>query len=135
MVSFKYSFKTLSFHRNISGQIPLHFAAKYGHLDIVKYLVDKGPGFINFKNIRFRTPLHWSCSYAGYEGHEACEEISYFLVENGADININNKDGFPPLYYAKSGPLGQKFANKLKEISKNVPVRPLEIGIDRVYWG
>ena len=51
---------------------------------------------VNFKNIRWRTALHWSTSYAGYEGFENCEEISYFLARNGGDINQKNKDLMTP---------------------------------------
>jgi len=101
----------------------------------VKLLVEKGPGFINFKNIRHRTPLHWAVSYAGYGGYEACEEICYFLIKNGADINVMNKDYFTPLDYAKKSPLGKDFITRLKEAAKGVEVRPLDIGMDRVYWG
>ena len=50
---------------------------------MAKYLIEKGPGYINFKNIRWRTPLHWACSYAGYEDFEGCEEVAYLLVKAG----------------------------------------------------
>ncbi len=50
---------------------------------MAKYLIEKGPGYINFKNIRWRTPLHWACSYAGYEDYEGCEEVAYLLVKAG----------------------------------------------------
>lgn len=56
-----------------------------------------GPGMINFKNIRFRTPLHFSCSYAGYEGFEACRDISFYLVSLGGDLKVKNKDNLTPL--------------------------------------
>jgi ankyrin repeat protein len=120
---------------DIDGQLALHWAAKNGYMDMVKYLVDIGPGFINFKNIRFRTPLHWAASYAGYDGYEACEEIAYYLVEHGADITIKNKDTMTPIKLAEKGPLGKKFADKLKEKAKGVEPVPLQIGIKRVFWG
>ena len=31
--------------------------------------------------------------------------------------------------------LGKKFSDKLVELSKGVEVRPVDIGIDRVFWG
>jgi len=57
------------------------------------------------------------------------------LVKNGADLTIESKDEISALDLAKKGPLGQKFANKLKEMAKGVPVMPVDISIDRVYWG
>jgi hypothetical protein len=103
----------------------------------VKYLLGKGPGYINFKNIRYRTALHWSAAYAGYEGFEACEEITYYLINNGADISVENKDGLCPVEYAKKGPLGKAFADRMKEAAKayGKPRYPVDIALDRVYWG
>lgn len=46
-----------------------------------------------------------------------------------------NKDYFTPLDYAKKSPLGKDFITRLKEAAKGVEVRPLDIGMDRVYWG
>jgi ankyrin repeat protein len=101
-------------------------------------VVEKGPGYINFKNIRWRTPLHWACSYAGYEGTEGCEEIAYFLVKNGANFNADNRDGFSSLDYAKKGPLGKVFVDNLRKAGQGVAIRKVDIGLgpgDRVYWG
>ena len=56
-------------------------------------------------------------------------------MKNGADLTIESKDEISALDLAKKGPLGQKFANKLKEMAKGVPVMPVDISIDRVYWG
>lgn len=101
-------------------------------------MIEKGPGYINFKNVRWRTSLHWACSYAGYEGFEDCEEIAVLLVQNGANFNQDNKDGFCPLDYAKKGPLGKAFVDKLRNAGKGVAIRPVDIGLgpsDRVYWG
>lgn len=120
---------------DIDGQIPLHFAAKFGHVDLARYLIDKGPGYVNFFNIRYRTPLHWACSYAGYGGYEGCEEIAYMLVRAGGDLKFDNKDRCTPLWYAEKSPLGKSFAKNLKEYAKGIDVRPVDIGMDRVYWG
>ncbi|CAK9253258.1 unnamed protein product [Sphagnum jensenii] len=82
-----------------------------------------GPGMINFRNIRWRTPLHWSTSYAGYEGCDRCKDISLYLASHGGDINIQNKDQMTPLEFAKRGPLGKAFAEELKKAAAGVPVR------------
>lgn len=81
----------------LKGSQLLHHAAKNGHFEMVKFLCERNPGMINFKNIRFRTPLHFSCSYAGYEGFESCRDISLYLVSMGGDLKIKNKDLMSPL--------------------------------------
>ena len=119
---------------DIDGQLMLHFAAKNGHVELAKYLNEKGPGFINFKNIRYRTPLFWACQNAGKI--DGCEEIAYYLVENGASLDIESKDFESPYDKAKKSKLGKPFADKLREMSKGVEVRlPVDIAVDRVYWG
>lgn len=119
---------------DIDGQLMLHFAAKNGYVELAKYLNEKGPGFINFKNIRYRTPLFWACQNAGKT--EGCEEIAIYLVENGASLDIESKDFESPYDKAKKSKLGKPFADKLREISKTVEVRlPVDIAVDRVYWG
>lgn len=119
---------------DIDGQLMIHFAAKLGYVELTKYLNEKGPGFINFKNIRYRTPLYWACQNAGK--NEGCEEIAYYLVENGASLDIESKDNETPYDKAKKSKLGKPFADKLREMSNKVEVRlPVDIAVDRVYWG
>ena len=127
--------ETLLTRYDIDGQLALHFAAKNGYIDMVKWLVEQKPGMVNFKNIRWRTPLHWATSYAGYEGYEACEEIAYYLAKMGGDINQRNKDNMSPLDFAKKSPVGKHFAVNLKAAAEGVPVRPVDIGAERVFWG
>jgi len=50
--------------------ISLVYIISYHLTALFCFLVSIEPGMINFKNIRFRTPLHFSCAYAGYEGFE-----------------------------------------------------------------
>ena len=52
-------------------------AAKYGHLSIVKYLVEKG--------VKFNTDDEWALREATYKGHL---DIVRYLIENGADMHI-----------------------------------------------
>lgn len=78
---------------DIDGQTMLHFAAKNGHVELARYLIEQGPGFVNFKNIRYRTPLYWATYKAGEV--EGCEEIAIMLVRAGADPSIKSKDEVP----------------------------------------
>ena len=78
------------------------WASKYGHTEIVKFLIEKGAD-IEDKNNNGYTPLIWTSSY-GYT------EIIKFLVEKGADIEAKNNNGDTPLICA--------FENRRIEIIK-----------------
>ncbi len=69
---------------------PLHHAAGFGSLEIVKLLLDKGAD-INAKNKRNSTPLHWAI-------HD--ETKVRLLVTRGADIHAKQIEGRTPLYQA-----------------------------------
>jgi ankyrin repeat protein len=81
-----------------SGHTPLHWAAYYGQLDVVKWLS------INQAEIDARcdlggTPLECAVRY----GHK---EIVEFLLRNGADINAKDVNDATPLHTAtRSGSL------------------------------
>ena len=68
-------------------------AAKGGHLEIVKYLLEKG-GNINDKDDKCRTALIYASS-------GGCLEIIKYLIEKGADVNIKNNNGETALDFAK----------------------------------
>ena len=100
-------------------------AAKGGHLEIVKYLLEKG-GNINDKDDKCRTALIYASMSVDLEtvkyliekgadvnakdnnGSTAlmdassggCLEIIKYLIENGADINDKDNDGSTALIYA-----------------------------------
>ncbi|CAK9253192.1 unnamed protein product, partial [Sphagnum jensenii] len=59
------------------GDTPLHRAAEKGHLDVVKYLVEKGAD-VKAANKYGYTPLHWAASSGKLD-------IVKYLVEKGAD--------------------------------------------------
>ena len=59
---------------------PLHVAAWFGHIEIAKYLLDRGAD-INKKNRWGRTPLH-------YAQEAGSPEMREFLVERGAELDI-----------------------------------------------
>ena len=72
---------------------PVHIAAAYGHLDIVKYLIEEQNIPVYIKGDNDRTPLHYAAAY----GHDTI--ISY-LLSKGADVNAINSVGESPLINA-----------------------------------
>lgn len=70
----------------------LHEAAKYGDLEVVEYLVEKGAN-VNEKDDDGYTPLH----VAAKKGYL---EIVEYLVEKGAKINEKDKSAKTPLQLA-----------------------------------
>lgn len=129
---------------DIDGQTMLHFACKKGHVPLAKFLIDMGPEFINFKNIRHRTPIYWAASYAGW--NPGSELLAYYLIEKGADPRIQSKDCIDAFDQAKradkDGKTDGKFHQRLKEAfakaqADGVEIIPvaLEKCTKRVYWG
>lgn len=78
-----------------NGNTPLHLACTYGHEDCVKALVyyDIYSCRVGIMNDKGDTPLHIAARW-GYEG------IIHVLLENGADVNIQNKMKETPLQCA-----------------------------------
>jgi len=58
---------------------PLHYAAKHGHVEIARLLIEKGAD-VNALGCLDKTPLH----YAALWGHF---EIARLLIEKGADVS------------------------------------------------
>ena len=78
------------------GTTPLHWAAQYGHAELVKLLLDRGAN-PDSKCIVGRTPLHRTAEY----GHT---DLVKLLMDRGADPNEADKSGTTPLHWAaKSG--------------------------------
>ncbi|ETW08612.1 hypothetical protein H310_01154 [Aphanomyces invadans] len=73
------------------GQTPLHIASRYGHVEIVKYLLSLH-AVPNFQDHDGNTPLH-------YASNEPVAEV--FLTHNGkCNPNIPNNRGQVPLHLA-----------------------------------
>ncbi|GAB5588098.1 ankyrin repeat-containing protein [Umbelopsis nana] len=85
-----------------SGNTALHMACANGHLNIVKYVVEKLAGLdnvtqhINSQNEQGNTPLHW----AALNGH--LEIVQLLVSSHGANMKIKNKAGRSPIYEAQA---------------------------------
>nr|XP_022342890.1 E3 ubiquitin-protein ligase MIB2-like isoform X2 [Crassostrea virginica] len=78
------------------GYTALHIAAINDHADTANILILKGKAQVNAKNEQGLTPLH----LAAHEGYDKMVKI---LVENGADVNLQDNDGDIPLHLALGG--------------------------------
>jgi len=131
-----------------NGNTLLHLAAFGGHLDIVKYLIEKGAD-LHATNKNNGTPLHaaasngklnvveylieekkvnlevqdkdgnTSLSLAARGGHL---DVVEYLVEKGANLSVTNKSGNTPMYEAMSFDIVKYFAEKganINAVNKN----------------
>ncbi|KAJ8674875.1 hypothetical protein QAD02_010661 [Eretmocerus hayati] len=71
--------------RDFEMNTPLHFAYRYGDVDVVKQLINHGAD-VNVRNLYGDIPLVKFCK------NNSAEQIS-LLLENGADINLMDRTG------------------------------------------
>ena len=69
---------------------PIVEAAKNGDLKTVKTILAQDPLKINALDEEKYTPLHWACMRAHWE-------VTEYLIESGADLNLQGGDGGTPL--------------------------------------
>jgi uncharacterized protein len=72
------------------GMAPIHFAARQGHLDSVKILLDAGAD-INQRTGDQTTPLLIAIVNGQFD-------VAQFLLERGADVTLASENGATPLY-------------------------------------
>ena len=77
-----------------SGDIPLHKACYWGHLDIVRYLVSEQGCSTACQNKNGDIPLHVACR----EGH--VDIVRYLVSEQGCSTACQNKNCDTPLHEA-----------------------------------
>ncbi|KHJ42648.1 Poly(ADP-ribose) polymerase catalytic domain protein [Trichuris suis] len=80
--------------RDVEGRnsTPLHFAAGYNRLEVVRFLVESGAN-LHARDKGGLEPLHNACSYGHYE-------VTELLIQNGADVNACDLWKFTPLHEA-----------------------------------
>lgn len=77
----------------ITGMLPIHFAAKLGRTDCVNLLIENGSQINVQDNIGRKTPLH----YAIEENHVDTVKC---LLEHKANVSISDLDGYSPIHMA-----------------------------------
>ncbi|HEY0866130.1 MAG TPA: ankyrin repeat domain-containing protein [Fimbriimonas sp.] len=75
------------------GFTPLGYAAYFGHLEAVRLLLRKGAS----PNVASENPLHVTPLHSALD--QGRKEMARALVENGADVNASQGDGWTPLHY------------------------------------
>ena len=76
------------------GHIPLHYAARNGHLEVVKYFIVELHCDPMDKSSNGRTPLQYAC----YHGN--LNIAQYLIREEHCNPSCEDKNGWTPLHYA-----------------------------------
>ena len=82
--------KELDEHTNLNGQTPLALAARYGHVEVCRELVDAGAG-VDIADNDGWTPLIEAAFYG------QLQSVKFLVGETKADINMTTKNGYTPL--------------------------------------
>ena len=104
------------------GTAPLHLAAYYGRVEMVKLLVEAGVKVNSYSNMETQiqaTALH----YAAYNNHISTVKL---LLELGADKTLKGKFGHingTPLECAQTGDICDSAMTKLLEVTPDVPMQ------------
>lgn len=86
------------FFLNYGGNLnKLHYAAKFGHIEIVRFTNENDRVLVSVKNANDNTPLHYAARY----GH--LKIVQYLIDEKQADLNVKNKVDMTPLHFAALG--------------------------------
>ncbi|KAM9937644.1 hypothetical protein OXX80_002812 [Metschnikowia pulcherrima] len=97
--------------KDANGYTPIHAAASYGHLDLLKMLVSNG-GDINIQDNEGDTPLH----------HAEDVVTAKFIVEElKADFKITNEEGQTAADYVEEEGEYPELAQYLRSLSHDKP--------------
>lgn len=80
---------------NSDGKTPLHEAAQFSKVDIVRILLQQNVKIDPIKRADW-TPLMLACTKVGPES----QSIVQMLLNHSADFNLQNKDGWTPFHLA-----------------------------------
>lgn len=90
---------------------PVTMAVVFGHLDIVRYFIEKKGFPVNRRDKELKTLLHWAAG--------AChEEILGYLIKKGAFIDAKDEEGLTPLFYAANARDFKSFKHLIKHGAK-----------------
>ncbi|XP_063398766.1 myotrophin-like [Mytilus trossulus] len=89
----------VNLNEEIEGRTPLHYAADYGHSEVIGFLVDKG-GQVDIKDKHGITPI----LAAIWEGHTNSVKI---LLQKGASKTGSSPDGMSYLECAEKEEIKQ----------------------------
>jgi hypothetical protein len=78
------------------GQTALHLACWKRNCYIARLLLDAGSDF-NALDKRHNTPMHLLCFSHTLASHKTYVKLVLFLIDNGANLEVMNKDGHFPL--------------------------------------
>ena len=82
--------------RGTEGRNPLHAAANFGNLEVVRTLIEYDPADINARTAFGSTPLHLAVERQLFQ--DGC--VLRLLLERGADVNVPNRHDWTPLHRA-----------------------------------
>ncbi len=106
--------------RDQYGRNPLHTAAFSGDFEVVRNLIEYGLADINATDVYGSTPLHWALG--GHNFKDGSPSVLRLMLEQGADINLQNQIGRTPLHHASvNGML--EFVRLLLEHGADVEVK------------
>ncbi|XP_074273826.1 ribulose bisphosphate carboxylase/oxygenase activase, chloroplastic isoform X2 [Silene latifolia] len=98
----------------VMAQTPLHVAAGYNKVEIVKLLLNwKGQEKVELeaKNMYGETPLHMAAK-------NGCNEAAKLLLSHGAFVEAKANDGMAPMNHLASGPGNEKLRQLLNQYSE-----------------
>jgi len=97
-------------------ETPLHWAARNGHTDLARLLIEKG-ALVNARDNCQQTPLH----FVARNGHT---HLASLLIEKGADPNARDNWKQTPVHWAAMN--GHTGVVKLFQDARQGPGRPGE---------